>query len=312
MLRGRTFCPLGAAAILAGLLLASIPAVAASAASGGFRVSEYRYRSEVGDYIGQGRSAVVDDPTQISVSGDASFLSAHVTGDGGWTIDLRAPAGEAFSPGTYVHAERAAFATGRSPGLDVFGNGRGCNQVFGRFSVNQIRTDAAGSVTALDVRYVQRCESADAPALRGWVRYRVAPLSYVFASDAGDYIGGGSSARYEGATTLFQPFQQFDGGVRVDVTGERDDWTIVLLPPEGEVLAEGVYLDAQRAPFAEPGHPGLEVNGDGRGCNQLTGSFEIISLRLGEAGIVRRLHATFEQHCEGAEPALRGEIRFHA
>ena len=309
MLRGKTPWVARAAVIVAGLVLSLLPATAATAAGSGYRVTEYRYRSEPGDYIGQGLTAVVSDPTQISVSGDGRFVQAVA---GPWSLGFLAPSGEVLAPGVYAHAERAAFATGRSPGLEVTGESRGCNEVFGRFAVNQIQTDASGNVTALDVRFVQHCESLDAPALRGWLRYRVAPLSYSFTSDAGDYIGGGVNERYDGATTLFRSFEQYGGGIRVDVSGERDDWTIVLLPPAGTVLTEGIYLDAQRAPFADPGHPGLDVYGDGRGCNTLTGSFEILAIRFGDAGRVKRLHATFEQHCDGTTPALRGELRFHA
>jgi hypothetical protein len=54
------------------------------------------------------------------------------------------------------------------------------------------------------------------------------------------------------------------------------------------------------------------VYGNGAGCNDLTGSFDILAIRFGDAGRVKRLHATFEQHCEAATPALRGELRFHA
>jgi hypothetical protein len=307
MLRGKTPWAVRAAVIVAGLLLPLVPVASASAAGSAYRVSEYRYRSEPGDWIGQGATAVISDPTQISVTGDAGFIRAS---GGPWTLEFRAPSGEVLAPGVYAHAERAAFVTGRSPGLEVTGESRGCNEVFGRFAVNQIQTDAIGNVTALDVRFVQHCEAADAPALRGWFRYRVAPLSYAFTSDAGDYIGGGASERYEGATTLFHPFEQYGGGIRVRVSGQRDDWWIVLLPPSGGVLTEGTYPDALR--FADAGHPGLDVYGDGRGCNEVTGSFEILAIRLGDSGRVKRLDATFEQHCEGATPALHGELRFHA
>lgn len=291
--------------------LAMLPRPAAATASD-FRVTAYSYRSEAGDYIGQGASVDIGNPAPITLGGDRSFVGAHVDADGGWDIELGAPAGERLRPGVYRNAERAAFATGRSPGLDVSGNGRGCNQVFGRFSINQIRSDASGNVTALDVRFVQHCESADVPALRGWLRVRVAPLSYEFTSDPGDYIGGGVHQRYEGATSLFGYYEIYGGGVRVKVSGQGDDWWIWLAPPQGETLAVGTYLDAQRAPFAGSGLPGLDVSGDGRGCNELDGWFDISTIRFAPDGTLTRLAVTFEQHCEHQTPALRGELHFHA
>jgi len=296
------------AAIVASLVLALMPASGVSASPDEFRTTEYRYTSEPGDYIGQGLSEVFSEPSQIAISGKADFVQATVGDAGGWNLWFRAPEGQLLQPGVYRHAERASFATGRSPGLDVFGNGRGCNEVFGRFAVNQIRNDADGNVTALDVRFVQRCEAADAPALRGWFRYRVAPLSYAFTSDPGDYMGGGVTRRYEGATTVFRSYQLF-GGARIDVSGERDDWSVILMPPDGTTLVDGEYLDARRFPDAT--HPGLDVTGDGRGCNEVAGSFEILAIRFHANGAVKRLHATFEQHCDGAAAALRGEIHFH-
>jgi hypothetical protein len=70
-----------------------------------------------------------------------------------------------------------------------------------------------------------------------------------------------------------------------------------------------VYSDAQRDPFEMPGHPGLSITGDGRGCNTLTGSFQIEDLTMTGA-TVTSFTATFEQHCEGGGAALRGCVHF--
>jgi hypothetical protein len=52
------------------------------------------------------------------------------------------------------------------------------------------------------------------------------------------------------------------------------------------------------------------VFGEGRGCNTVTGRFNIDELTFWSNGDVRVLQATFEQHCSGAPPALFGRIRF--
>ena len=74
----------------------------------------------------------------------------------------------------------------------------------------------------------------------------------------------------------------------------------------------GVYENAARFPFQDPSQPGLSVSGDGRGCNTLTGRFEVNQVVYGANNEIDAFWATFEQHCEGAAPALRGEIRFNA
>jgi len=56
----------------------------------------------------------------------------------------------------------------------------------------------------------------------------------------------------------------------------------------------------------------IDVSGDGRGCNTAIGYFDIKELVYGDNGAVISLWATFEQHCEGSDAALRGEIRFNA
>jgi hypothetical protein len=86
-------------------------------------------------------------------------------------------------------------------------------------------------------------------------------------------------------------------------------WFLHFAAPAGRPLAAGLYQGATRWPFQAPGVPGLDVSGDGRGCNMLTGEFTVLEAIYGPNGYVQSFHATFEQHCEGAAAALRGEVR---
>jgi hypothetical protein len=70
-------------------------------------------------------------------------------------------------------------------------------------------------------------------------------------------------------------------------------------------LATMVYTNAERAPFATDGHPGLEITGDSRGCNTIGGAFQIEDLILAGSN-VKSFTASFEQHCENGSAALRG------
>ncbi len=84
----------------------------------------------------------------------------------------------------------------------------------------------------------------------------------------------------------------------------------------GIPIQPGEYLDAQRADFADPGHPGLDVSFQNRGSNTLTGSFTVLDVRFTtdlSGGLqIASFDATFEQHSEGADPALFGRLRFNA
>ncbi|MEU4166063.1 hypothetical protein AB0F46_04135 [Streptomyces sp. NPDC026665] len=302
--------------VLAGLtatvgLTTALAAPARAATTAPVAVTKYSHTSKPGDYIGQGTTASFTPKTAtISTGGSAEYVRFRVSTDSTWwDVELAAPQGEKLRPGVYRNAERAAFRTGRSPGLDVSGDGRGCNTVYGQFSVNQIETDADGTVTLLDATYTQHCESATAPALTGVVKYRAYPLSYAYTSDAGDWIGNGHSQTHTGSTSTFSISGSADG-IRYGVSGKREDWSASIAPPQGEQFKAGTTYATQR--FRGPGVGGLDMGGNGRGCNSSTGELTVTKLALNSDGTVKAFAATFVQHCEGGTPALHGTIHYYA
>ncbi|GGL72915.1 hypothetical protein GCM10010129_15810 [Streptomyces fumigatiscleroticus] len=300
------------ASLTAAIGLTTAPAGPAAAATGTpVAVTKYSHTSESGDYIGQGGTAAYTPATAtITAGGDAEYVRFRVrTDDTWWDVDLAAPAGEKLHPGVYRDAERAAFRTGRSPGLDVSGDGRGCNEVYGQFSVNQIETDGSGAITVLDATYTQHCERADAPALKGVVKYQALPLSYAYTSDSGDYVGQGTSQTFTGATSTFA-LNPYGSGISYSASGKREYWSALLTPPTGEQFEAGRTYQAQRS--NGEGVAGLDVSGNSRGCNTVTGELTVTRLARDDDGTVKAFAATFVQHCEGGEPALRGTIHYYA
>jgi hypothetical protein len=82
-------------------------------------------------------------------------------------------------------------------------------------------------------------------------------------------------------------------------------------PPQ---LVPGTYNNAQQLSGA-PGHPGLNVSGDSRGCNTLSGSFTVYNATFDtsvQPPRVASFAATFEQHCEEAALALKGTIFYNS
>jgi hypothetical protein len=87
--------------------------------------------------------------------------------------------------------------------------------------------------------------------------------------------------------------------------------------PMGDSLMPGLYADAQRV-ISAMNAPGLDVSGNGVGCNSITGQFDIIAIDAIpadlEAGvakpIVKSFTATFEHHCDGLPPADIGCVHF--
>ncbi len=86
-------------------------------------------------------------------------------------------------------------------------------------------------------------------------------------------------------------------------------WTLQFGGPGGLPLSVGHY------PTNGSGSSGdayMDVSGDGRGCSLRTGSFDIKEIEFDTSGQLERLHATFEQHCEGSTSALHGTVWFNA
>ena len=151
-------------------------------------------QSTPGDYIGQGQLYSYDTTTGAFTATlsdgtgdgqiDRAYISYHDPAWSHWwyldfsTVQL----GINLTPGTYLDAERASFASPGHPGLDVFGDGRSSNQVFGNFTVVAAEFDYSGSspaVSSLSINFEQHSESPSAPALYGTLNF-----NYTLASSS--------------------------------------------------------------------------------------------------------------------------------
>lgn len=136
------------------------------------------------------------------------------------------------------------------------------------------------------------------------------PSSVVMIGESGDYIASGLRV-YEGKKQV--QVAGSDARVNVSVSGVREHafgFTLDFGARPGDLLAPGDHTRAQRASFADRGHPGIDISGDGRGCNTDAGRFLVRDIDFTRAGKVSRLWILFEQHCESASaPALFGEVR---
>ena len=123
--------------------------------------------SDVGDYIGSGRTYLYGESDGIVVSASGGHLSVSV---GGWSGDFQAMNGVSRPQvGYYPDLQRYPFHNPAKGGLDWSGNGRGCNQLTGWFVIDSI-TYTGDLVTALDLRFEQHCEGVT-PALSGQIHW---------------------------------------------------------------------------------------------------------------------------------------------
>jgi hypothetical protein len=285
---------------------------------------------EDGDYITGGRNRIdtrSNAAFEATVDTNRTTVTVHVEPADGtwWYLRFSAPAGTQLKPGTYENVARWPFY---KPGLDYSGDGRGCNQLSGRFVIHEAVFSGASTVERLRMSFEQHCEmqlpgaygelalaapygpSPHTPAPPG---HPPSPTpgttTFALSSDVGDYIGQGQSATYTLANALFTVVPSASGiTVGVKPSSSNSSWTLDLRAPEGLQLLPGIYEAATRYPFQSPVAPGLSFSGMGRGCNTLTGRFVVYEAQYGAGGIIDRFRATFEQHCEGGHPAARGDI----
>ena len=130
-------------------------------------------------------------------------------------------------------------------------------------------------------------------------------------SDTGDYIGGGQQWRYSPANARIEATGT-RRHVSFSVTGADGSWwSADFAAPQSDILAPGTYAGAKRYPFQGTG-AGLDVSGNGRGCNALTGQFTVTDASFETDGSLRTFGVALEQHCEGGAPALRGVFEYRA
>ena len=385
--------------------------------------------SQPGDYIGQGITQTLtpaDGTFSVTNTPDSVSISFHTPDYSQfWDLDFGSPVANKFGYGEYEGAQRTAFRSPTRPGIDVFGDGRGCNMDSGRFLVTDFALAVDGTIARLAIDFEQHCESAD-PALYGSFRYNSAVAAvprlavakaytlkgntgtsdasvilslclpstklvqvtyttidgtalqgtdYVFttgtasfapgitsqsitipvigdrlargnknfrvklstaigapiavsspgvlirdpnvsltvlamSSQPGDFVGQGEQFLFTLSDGTFTPYNS--ANVVTFFFNNGDDWTTDFAGPTTARLARGDYQNAQRYPFQPAGTPGLSVYGNGRGCNTLTGNFQVLQAGYNSSGVLQNFAANFEQHCEGAIPALFGWLRYHS
>jgi hypothetical protein len=129
------------------------------------------------------------------------------------------------------------------------------------------------------------------------------PTTYFrMVSSKGDYIGQGKTYSYAA----------HDMKVRTKahvLEVEVGPWQADFWGADKQVFKPGEYPDARR--MGEGVDPGIDVHGEGRGCNQTKGKFIVWELAIVGDQVVR-LAIDFVQHCEGNGPPLYGRIRFNS
>jgi hypothetical protein len=130
-------------------------------------------------------------------------------------------------------------------------------------------------------------------------------------SDAGDPIGNGDTLTIQRDDADWTVERNSQNGVSATLATDAGEWQLDFSAPQWQELTLGAYPNAGRFPFQDFVRPGLSVSRTGGSCNTILGSFVVRHLVWGPHGEVSAFWATFEQHCNGMQPALTGEIRWN-
>lgn len=368
--------------------------------------SQISMTSDNGDWIGGGRNYTLlsSDISSVQITESRINISTNV-----FSFNFSLPNDRKISTGAYLKAERDPFRGPLNPGIDISGQGRGCNTISGEFYIYEV--DAEKSKLAMD--FVQRCEGGSS-ALKGSIRInsdipipfdgilvvttssaknaleestisisaknsisnptiqtykweqtkgktaiiqdtnasetsvtlptdvdlggedvelkltitntanvssssslvihvasKSDPQTYLkFSGQYGDYISQGGSYYYDKDNSTFQiDISPWSNAVNINIQSSSW-WSINFSAPGSVPLTIQKYAYAERYPFQSTTAAGLTLSGDGRGCNQSFGSFEVKQISMTDP---MQFKALFEQHCEqmGA-PTLKGEVAFNA
>jgi len=130
-------------------------------------------------------------------------------------------------------------------------------------------------------------------------------------SQPGDTVGQGQTVAF---TTASGPFTVQGNANAVTVSFHTSDntqtWTLSFSAVTGAALGHSEYEGAIRV--ASSAQPGLLVTGNGHGCTTVTGRFMVNGITFASDGSIASLAVDFEQHCNGAAPALYGAIRYNS
>lgn len=286
--------------------------------------------SDAKDYVGAGWKYGYTQATAIlSVTASGQVLSVAIDGDEKWNGSFQVMG----TSGQLRTGDTGKMEGSPSNVSQWYGEGRACGTASGWFSVDKA-TYVNGALTEVDLRFEQLCvgstralhgaihwTSADTTTPPGPVNPPPAGLwqpasgstpatgNYAyFESEAGDFVGGGQTYLYTQANSVFSMTANA-GVLWVAINGDIPWYGNVATMNALSQLQPGYYADLRRYPFHNPVKGGLSWSGNIQGCMQLYGWFVIDSVTYVN-GTLTAIDLRFEQHCEGAAPALHGAIHW--
>jgi hypothetical protein len=129
-----------------------------------------------------------------------------------------------------------------------------------------------------------------------------------FAGAAGEFISSGKHLNLSDPACKISVTQQGPGDIQITFEHGDTEYDANFSTGSNQRFGAGTYAHAQRYGMDDSGQPGLEISGDGRSCNEISGSFQAAGVEYRSDGTISRFAATFEQLCDDSKVPLRGSI----
>ncbi|MCS0581998.1 hypothetical protein NX784_10375 [Massilia pinisoli] len=288
-------------------------------------------QSDVGDTAGGGRTYLYTNADSVmTLSNGALTLHVDTKGINNWTGDVLLPkAAGMLQAGYFNGLTRTSGADPAVGGVEWTTLGGVCNTIGGWVVIDKI-TLTAGVMTALDMRFEQRCNGSG-PALHGQMHWTQADASNVptgpstipatsWKAPASVVPSTGNYVYMENrwGKYLYVPSnavlttQQSGAHLTVDVAGDQL-WTGNFAGMLGlSQLAVGYYPGLHRYPFHDPLFGGLDWSGpSGDNCNRSDDWF-IVDKVAYSGTTLTSIDLRFEQLCEGSTVPTRGQLHWDA
>ncbi|MFC5548510.1 hypothetical protein [Massilia aerilata] len=292
--------------------------------------------SDAGEPLARGRTELQTSAnTAFEVVGNGNLVEIAGKGNHLWNIRFQTPSSiSQIVPGNYTSVAAWPMNTSTEGVLNASVDSSTCSTQRGWVTVDSA-IYSGGKLAALELRFEILCTvgvSSPQGLLHGHLRWRAdqpaafpGPAAvpelfwrpsaampagtYVYlSSDRSDFVGNGDAlfTPLDAAITLTEK----DGKLDLTVNGDtRWQASFQAMSNAGAILP-GYYAGLGQGPW-KPARGGFSWFGDGRGCNT-SSSGVVVDKAAYVGGQLSELTMRFEQHCEDAPGALRGEIHWLA
>jgi len=157
--------------VLTTMMLLTLPFIASAET-----ITRLTVTGPVGEYVSQGQTYILSES-------DGDFLVRHDSNNGisiqlfspnrgwWWTVQFGGPHASSPQVGTYDDCMRYGFNNDQ-PGLAIYGDGRGCNESSGSFTVKHL-VYSEFDVESLWVVFDQCCDNCEGKMLHGEFIYNM-------------------------------------------------------------------------------------------------------------------------------------------